>query len=213
MNISFDLLENDKNISDSILGLIREKLASAISNASKTIADPIKKILKESIETEPEYTSLLSGKLKTELGIDNPVVITNLINFIIDTLRTRIEPIQIKRTGLSGSLVVEFLNNKDYDDIISNSNANIIDTKSGFIVPWAKWLLLDGTKILIKDFDVKYARGGRSGMGYMINSNNNWRVPSEFAGTISSNWITRAINKINDNTINNILQNEIEKYI
>ena len=38
----------------------------------------------------------------------------------------------------------------------------------------------------------------RSGMALMVESNKNWRVPSEFAGSPSNNWASRALDKIED---------------
>jgi hypothetical protein len=40
----------------------------------------------------------------------------------------------------------------------------------------------------------------------------NWRVPSEFAGTVNNNWITRAIDRLDPILLNDI-EKELEKHI
>jgi hypothetical protein len=40
----------------------------------------------------------------------------------------------------------------------------------------------------------------------------NWRVPAMYAGTISNNWVTRAIANIDDD-ITTIIQNEFTRAI
>jgi hypothetical protein len=53
---------------------------------------------------------------------------------------------------------------------------------------------------LVKNFTVKIGpnKFSRTGMALMIDSNKNWKVPSEFAGSPSNNWATRALDKIED---------------
>jgi hypothetical protein len=80
-------------------------------------------------------------------------------------------------------------------------------------LPWLEWLLLYGGKIIVRDYRVKMGSNNRSrtGMAVMVESSgSNWRVPTEFAGTSNNNWVTRAINKI-DNKILDILETELEK--
>lgn len=83
----------------------------------------------------------------------------------------------------------------------------------GYQLPWLKWLLVEGTKPIVKNYAVKFGpnKSSRTGMAVMVNSSSNWSVPSEFAGTISSNWISRAIDDISDLFISSIIENEIRK--
>jgi hypothetical protein len=69
---------------------------------------------------------------------------------------------------------------------------------------------LDGAKILVRQHEVKIgpSRYSRTGMALMVESKKNWRVPSEFSGTISNNWITRALENV-DKEISDIIKNEI----
>jgi hypothetical protein len=69
-----------------------------------------------------------------------------------------------------------------------------------------EWLLLEGNKTIIKNQQVivRPSKFSRTGMALMQESNKSWKVPSQYAGTIRNNWITRAIDD-NEGIINNFL--------
>jgi hypothetical protein len=87
----------------------------------------------------------------------------------------------------------------------------VVTDSKGYSLPWLKWLLFEGSKPLIKNYSVKFGSNKRSrtGQAIMISSNKNWKVPSEFAGTVTNNWITRAIDRASDKILQDI-QNIIE---
>ncbi|NCA31122.1 MAG: hypothetical protein EBS93_10465 [Chitinophagia bacterium] len=83
----------------------------------------------------------------------------------------------------------------DYADVLSSDDALVIDNLRGYNLPWLEWLLLEGNKIIVRKQQVEFGPNiaSRTGNAIMRPSNKSWRVPSEFAGTITNNWITRAI--------------------
>ena len=66
-----------------------------------------------------------------------------------------------------------------------------------------------------KDYEVLLGPNPRSrtGMAIMVSSNSDYRLPAKFAGTESNNWVYRAISKIDDSTMQNIVQKALEKNI
>jgi hypothetical protein len=77
----------------------------------------------------------------------------------------------------------------------------VIDSNSGKSLHWLEWLSLAGDKTIIKDYDIVYGPNKRSRTGLAImrsQSGARWKVPSEFAGNIGDNWITRSIDSISD---------------
>jgi hypothetical protein len=103
----------------------------------------------------------------------------------------------------------------NFDDVLGNESAIVVDSVSGITLPWLEWLLLYGGKIIVKNYKVRMGsnRNSRTGMAIMVESEgNNWRVPPEFAGILTNNWVTRAINKLDDKIIS-ILESELEKSI
>jgi hypothetical protein len=90
--------------------------------------------------------------------------------------------------------------NKNGEPWISSENASVHDPKGGYTLPWLEWLLFKGTQTIVKNYSVKMGQNpfSRSGMAIMVESNKNWRVPSEFAGSVSSNWMSRSVDKVED---------------
>ena len=67
---------------------------------------------------------------------------------------------------------------------------------SGYSLPWLKWLLLDGSAILVPNHSVVFGPNPKSRTGNAImrlDKNRGWSVPSQYQGTESNNWITRAL--------------------
>jgi hypothetical protein len=213
MDIFFKLIDSEKNIKDKILISIKEYLDPIFKNIAISLQPKLYQLLIQAFNTEPEYNSLISGKLKYELGVpDASERLNRIYDFWAKSAIIKSSPISVKRSSLSGGFSLSMIKS-DFSDILGLSETSITDDISGSIIPWFRWLLLDGDKILVRDYRVRMGPNERSrtGLAIMVSSEkNNWRVPSEFAGTINNNWITRSIEKI-DSSILNMLENELEK--
>jgi hypothetical protein len=214
MKVSFNLVDSDSVIQKQILDLLRNNMDIAFKKALPKIKDRIKKEVRDALTAEPEYQSLISGKLKYEFGISSNQKIESIIDIWINNIMVNYTGIKSGTRGLNGSLSLNMIKSS-YDDVLANDGAVVIDSSSGAVLPWLEWLLLYGGKIIVRDYRVQIGPNARSrtGMAIMVQSSgNNWRVPPEFAGTASNNWVTRALDKI-DNKISNILETELEKAI
>ena len=91
--------------------------------------------------------------------------------------------------------------------------ANVSDVK-GYTLPWLEWLLLQNNSPIIKNYEVEYGASpySRSGLGIMVPSDQDWRVPPEFAGSQDNNWTTRAVGR-SEAQIYKLIQQSIEKNI
>lgn len=214
MNINLKLLESNDEIANQILLAMKDVLNNTFSRALKNLRNRIPNEVKNAIISEPEYQSLVGGKLKYEFGIPNSVSSLNNIiqtwinNIIIDSI-----PITISGNNLKGGFSINMIKD-DYSDVLALNSSSVTDSKSGAELPWLEWLLLYGGQIIIKNYRVQMgpSRHSRTGMAIMVSSKENWRVPPEFAGTKSNNWITRSLSKL-ETTIPQIIQQEIENNI
>ena len=85
-----------------------------------------------------------------------------------------------------------FVGGFSYSDVLGSSAA-IQRTKKGQNLEWLDWLLIQGDKIIIKEYEISSGEG-RAGRFVMKKTvTGKWGVPSTFAGTPNNNWITRAI--------------------
>ena len=214
MKFSLRLLESDQEITKQILSSLKFKINDVFTKAKSKILKEIKPVIESNIKSEPEYNSLIAGQLKYELGIPNAQMVDKIISIWTNNIHVENKPIKITSNQLIGGFSINMIQS-DYSDVLSSSEANIIDTNTGSVVPWLDWLLLRGGDIVVADYEVKIGPNSRSrtGMAVMVSSNENYRIPAQFAGTEQNNWVYRAISKIDNSTIQNIIQNALEKSI
>ena len=214
MKFSLRLIDSDKKISQTILSLLKSQVSVAFTKAKNEIVNKIKPIIRDSIKAEPEYQDLISGSLKYELGIPDAAIVDRVVEIWVNNISVQNKPVRISGNKLSGGFAISAIKS-DYADVLSSSSATITDSQTGSLVPWLEWLLLRGGDILVNDSEVQIGPNPRSrtGMAVMVSSNKDYRMPAKLAGTERNNWVYRAISKLDDTTMQNIIQNALEKNI
>lgn len=214
MNFSFKLLDNNKTITNKILSALASQLNPVFSKASKDAAVEVQAAVRQSIEAEGEYLSLLSGQLKYELGIPNPGIVDQIVDIWVKNVNIIPKRVTVKSNSLSGGFSINMIKS-DYSDVLGAAGASIKDSETGSLVPWLEWLLLRGGDILVKDYEVLLGPNPRSrtGMAVMVSSKKDYRMPAKFAGTESNNWVYRAISRLDDTKMQNIIRVALEKNI
>lgn len=210
---SFDLLESDKQIANIINQELVQELNSRLKPLYKEASSYIRQVVLNSIKSQPEYISLLSGSLKYEFGLpDSSSRLNAILSTIDQSLFVEYRPARINGQNINGGFFIGMVNS-DFNDILSLGASTLV-TENGSILEWLKWLLLEGDKIIIGGYDFKIGnfKNSRTGGGIMSPSfSGSWRVPPEFAGTAENNWITRAIENTED-TIENYLFSLLQKF-
>lgn len=209
MRISANIVETNDEINTMILEIMADHINDTLNIAIPKITKEIKELVAVSLKEEPEYQSLLSGRLRAEFGLSDTNMVDNIIDKLVSTIDVSRSTISYNKIGLVGGFTITMMKSDDMNGIIFTDIASVI-SNDGQHLPWLQWLLLEGNKAIVKNFDVKmgsYSQS-RSGMAIMVSSRDNWRVPSEFVGTISNNWTTRAIDRIEDK-IDTLIENII----
>lgn len=212
MNLTVELLESNSDIAKLILNQIKDIIQQAINKALPKITNEIKATVDEALRNQPEYTSLMSGKLKAELGIPDSSVVDRVIQALVDTLIVTNNGVKTSSSGISGGFKLTMIKSDDIGGVINIDEASVVDDK-GYSLPWLEWLLLKGNQTIVKNYSVKYTSSTRSRSGLAImqpDGSFNWRVPSEFSGSQQNNWTTRAIDSI-EKEIYQIMTSNIEK--
>lgn len=210
MILSLKLIDNNSKIYTSILDALLPQVNKYMISATNEIKLKIPEIIKKTIINTPEYESLLNGKLKYELGVDSSTEkLAGLIEIWSGKILVNYKQAKISSNKIVSSVSINMIK-ADFSDVLYSEYAYVVDSFRGYSLPWLEWLLLEGNKTIVKDYSVKIGlnKYSRTGLAVMIPSKKSWRVPSEFTGTISNNWITRAIdNSQNDiaDSINRIL--------
>ena len=190
-----DLIESNKEIAQKINQALLPQLNKYINNIHLKLKNTIPDIVVQSIISQPEYTSLISGKLKGEFGLpDAQTRIGQILNTIKSGADITKTPTTIKNNKVSGGIVFKMILS-DFQDLLSLGEASFV-TEKGTKLDWLRWLLIEGDSAIIGDY--QFVAGAstysRTGLGIMKEFGGAfWRVPPEFSGSIKNNWITRAI--------------------
>lgn len=213
LKFKLNIVETDTQIKQMILQALADDVNLVLKQATSEIDTKLKSLVKDAIEKEPEYTSLKSGQLRAELGISDPSNIDKVVEAIVQGSKITHNNVRAGQMGLIGGFQYNLIKADDMGGVIFTDIGSVFDTK-GYYLPWLEWLLYEGGKPLVKKFRVQMgaSKNSRSGMAIMVRDKSNWHVPPQFAGTITNNWITRAIDRL-DSEIINIIQTAIEKRI
>lgn len=199
INISLQLLETEEQITQSILKALLPEVNDRLNQAFYNIKTDMILLVQNAIVSAPEYSSIMSGKLKLEFGLpDSSTRLEQLMSFwkFIDVEYSKA---RISGKKISGSFAISMIKS-DYSDVLSSSAA-VLRTEKGQDLNWLEWLLLFGDKTIIKEYNVQLGANPNSRTGGAImraSSSGKWGVPSEFAGVATNNWITRAIDSVSD---------------
>jgi hypothetical protein len=134
------------------------------------------------------------------LGIpDASSKIYSLINMWISNMVIDYNPPTMTNSSIRSSFSAKLIR-ANFSDVLGTDETYINDSLRGYSLPWLEWLLLDGNAIIIPNYDVVMGSNPRSrtGSAVMRGSTSSWKVPDQFSGTISDNWITRAISNSQD---------------
>jgi hypothetical protein len=212
MNISLQLLDSNSSVQKKILQSLAVELRGVFTKASEKIKKQLQTMVKEAIESQGEYQSLLRGELKDELGIPNPASRVNaIVDAWINNVEVNTRPVSVSGSGLKGGIFIGMIK-QDYSDVLGMDQATIVDQKTGSVIPWLYWLLLGGGDILVRDYTIKIgpSKRSRTGNAVMVKSPKNWRMPAKYVGVADNNWVYRAISGL-DSKIENMMQVELEK--
>lgn len=196
MKISLKLLESNKEIGMMIGKALLPQVDKQMNSWSQKLKITLPTILQRAITNSPEYASILGGQLRYELGIPNaPQALSTIITIWTTNVNVEYGPPTITQNGQIKSSISVSMVKSDYSDVLGSSAAYVYDYERKYTLPWLRWLLLEGAVPIVSNHYVVVGanKSSRTGMAIMKEGGGSWSVPSRYAGTITDNWITRAI--------------------
>lgn len=215
INIQVD----QKEINRGLVNALKTEFNRATVSAAQGIKRDLEKAVTGLLVNSPEYKSIQSGILKTEFAINNSDEVLHDILFTVkNSIAVSAVPVNIGVGSLTGGLNISILRN-GIQDLISLSSGKYEGKL--FDVPWLEWLLTQGDRIIIAGYNVKAdisspadLAGPKSGLKTgvdVLEQGKGWRIPTQFSGTESSNWITRTFNiQILSQYINEIVERNLK---
>lgn len=200
MRINFEILESDDQIQKQILKALKVEFNKRIRRSPGKVLSAVQAVIEDAIKSQPEYQALDNGKLSLEFGLTNGKErIDAVITQIIESIKITALPTSVSNKKIRGGIQIVGIPS-DYGNLIRLPEASIT-TQKGTELYWLEWLLMNGDQGFILDYDIVYTptKVGRTKRAVMVRkAGARWGVPPEFAGTKENNFITRAIDKIED---------------
>jgi len=198
IKLNISLQETQSEIAALISREVFKMTNRSFSRSVKPIKQLVKQELGNSVRNQPEWSSLLGGKLRTEFGIPDAFSrLSQVLNIWLSNIQVEFHRMSITGTKMSGGLTIRAVQD-NYEDVLSLADSSFV-TEKGEELEWLRWLLVEGDRTIIRDYHIQYGQKGRAGPAIMIKKGR-WKVPSEFAGNPNNNFVTRAIDQI-DSTL------------
>lgn len=212
MLFNLKLLDNNKIITNNILQALLPEVNNYLKDVVSYLQSSLPPVIRNAIINTPEYDSISGGTLKYEFGIPDPSSkLSGLLELWSRNIQINYSAPKISNGSIRGSFSANMIR-VDFSDVLYSDYAVVYDALRGYSLPWLEWLLLEGNKTIIKNQDVVLGpnRSSRTGFALMRPSPSSWKVPSEYSGTISDNWITRAIDNA-ENEINSAIEKALDQ--
>jgi len=219
-----ELVTSARVINRQIANIIGEKLSYALNAAIAPIKVQARELIKKAIEESYTYQSMLdeTGSLKGEFGFrKSSSVLAPVMEAILSDMEVAIHAstVKIASRQIVGGLYLGVLS-KGYRDILAAPTAAYTSRspRGKFRIEWLNWLLTKGDNYVVIGFESKFnltpeeIEHSRSKLAIMIESDGNWRVPPEHAGTEYNNFLTKAVAGISDLLLN-LIRKEVLRRI
>jgi hypothetical protein len=165
------------------------------------------------METSEETQAIISGQLREELGIVDPSAdIASIIDAISNTVTVNVG---LARRHGGGITMRARLTAVPIDLISVIGHVGKYTTDKGVIIPWFEWLTNLGDKIIVRDYSTQVGHPQTSRTGDMImvkTGKSGWRVPPEYSGTATNNFVTRATDLILPD-LAQFIENEVKRVL
>ncbi len=193
-------------------------LTSKFRRAERPLTDRFRQTISEAIKQSATYNSLVNSdsldSLHAQFGLLNAEAkMEQIINTWMNNIKVTVKP--IKRTGsqFRGGITIRAIKS-DYADVLALPAATQTNTgPKGGDLDWLHWLLIRGDEIIVANYKVSIPKGrrqkSRTGIAVMVKVvGEQWSVPSEHAGTMDRNFVTKALNKLG---LDKIVEQEIKR--
>lgn len=199
-----------------IIRKIKDALAVRFNNANflETVAAKsgirVQKLFRQKMYESDAYRQLSSEASLTvgELGLEHPKEkIDRIIEQWVQSYTLKLRP--GRRDSFRGSFGISIVRS-NYAEVLRLPEAKQLATSTKkaksnqSTLRWLEWLLKEGEKTIIKEYDVVFRIGaGRTNLAVMVKGKRlrSWSVPVGVAGTTNDNFVTRVLDTMVDETM------------
>jgi len=177
-----------KKIEQAMLQEIKDRITKNKKKAERQIASLVPSWALASPEVQSLAQDGIAGSLHAQFGLfrgTGDIVANDIANAVAKSVSLEVNFTK----SLKGTSVTFFIQPTDFTNLLEIPLGEI-RTAIGDVLPWMRWLLLEGTRTIVSSYAYEPDNSGRSGGGTM-RLGGIWRVPPQFSGTASENFVTR----------------------
>ena len=184
-----DLIGLSSEIGHHISRFIAKQINIAIKKNLSSIAKEVRAAFIDAARRHPTYASLQNGELRAHLGLPSQTTVDDFLTQLVQLIEVEYETMSLGVGTVRDGIFKIFLPKGAFESLIKDT---FVTSKRGTQLLWADWLLVQGDKIIIDTHRIKFTDSGRSGGAIMIKHDSGWGVPTEHAGTLDNNWLTKS---------------------
>ncbi len=207
MDIIFgiNLVTKPENIKKKIMKSLISQLKTKIPALKPRVETIVRGLIGKYIKLSPEYLSFGGGILQQELGVLDPYSsLDDMLAILVGSVTVKMRPVYQRGGQIGGGFTVRAVPTDFYNQVTTLGKYT---SENGHDVPWLQWLLTAGDEIIIKDYGISFGgkakmfsrTGGpimrKGGQGWGIGASKS-RVPPEYSGTSTNNFVTRAMDRM-----------------
>jgi len=197
--LSLHLTNTEREMERMILWMLASRLGQSIQGVTVAGMRALKPLIKNAILRCPEMAELQGGKLAGELGLW-PSLQTLAPEMIAEAVAETVflKPVKVVVVGsqLKGGMLLQ-IQPSDFGNVLGLDVASYKyfrrTKRRSEKIPWLRWLLTAGSSPVLLRYHLEAGQVSRSGKGVIMKRPGTWSVPSDSAGTIEDNFITRAL--------------------
>jgi len=204
MSITIKLLDSIRSVESKVNKALAEQANSLMGRNNTKTKNDIHAFVERCITEQPEIDSLKAGgqgSLAAQFGIpvgQESSVADSIVAAIVAATRVNISRFN---RNLQGKIDISF-QPADFGNLLALPMGSV-HTELGVKLDWLHWLLREGNRVIIVGYEYVSNNSGRS-RGGVMKTGESWRVPTQFAGVIEDNFITRAFSN-RENELQNLL--------
>lgn len=175
-------------------------LSARMKGLDIQIRELVEEKLEELIRGSSTYDALMTGNLRTELGLADPAgamdQIIQAVKAGVKITRTRFT---LRARSFSGGFKIVALPSS-YADLLSLDLASYV-SENGHQIPWLRWLLLEGRAPVVLQHRIQFNRPRKSRTDDAIMhfyGAGSWAIPAEHAGDAEKNFLTEGLDTLKD---------------
>lgn len=182
------ILDSISSIEKKVNLALSEEINKEVRKNLLKIKPEVQSFVANSIINQPEMTSLVGGYLRGAFGLISPdAALSNIVSSVKNSVYVDFKKYDDK---LRGGITIN-VQPSDFSNLLNLPEGHVFYSKGD--LHWLRWLLEYGDTIIVVNYEYNPETGlGRSSLGNMIEGTG-FRVPPEFSGTLTNNFITRSL--------------------